>query len=1049
MGGTRRARTTSAPPPPGPSMRHAFSVLKGSDRRWRAAFAAGLLVVFAVASVLLGNRQIHWWTNTVWTLASLATTVVCFQTAHALRGRERRAWLFIGLGACSWLAGQFVWDYLELVAQQITPFPALSDIGYLATAPFVAVGLLYYTEYRPNTALTLKLASDFGILFVATIVACLAIYYQPFEDPAIPRLYKITALGYPVLYLSAFLFTLLLLMQRAWVRHARIVMFITVSLGAQALANTLYARSLLVHEYEVGNYLDIFWLIGFACVYWAALEARQPPAVSAAGDLKRLKARLRRMEFLLPTVVFAVLFVVLWQYAPTFDAHLWEHLLPLGLLLVSLLGVREWALQRVESRLADEARASEREVNSILETMLDTFYRTDREGRIVRTSPAVHALLGYTPEELINRPLAELYVHPEQRSAFLAEMQRRGGAVANYETALRHKDGSVVWVSTSAHVLRDESGELTGVEGTTRDITDRKRAEAEMAKLSSALEQTADLVMITDRSGVIEYVNPAFVQVTGFSRAETLGNKPSLLKSGNRDAGYYRSLWETILRGDTFSDIVINRKKDGSLYYESKSITPLRDLAGRITHFVSTGKDITEQMLAQEKLQYLAHHDVLTTLPNRTLLLDRLQQSLTRARWHERKVALLFMDLDRFKTINDSLGHEMGDRLLQEVGARLRVALRDGDTVARHGGDEFVLLLEDVASENDIALIAQKILNALAPPFRIGGHVLHISASIGISYFPADGVDSQILLRNADIAMYRAKEAGKNNFKFYTEEMSTRAVERLALENSLRFALERGEFALHYQPQVDIASGAVIGAEALLRWNPAEPGAVSPAEFIPLLEETGLILPVGAWVLREACRQLRRWQQRGRPQLRMAVNLSGRQFDDQTLPGLVHALVAETGIDPATLDLEMTESVLMRHSAVVNETLTALSRAGVRLAIDDFGTGYSSLSYLKRFPIDILKIDRSFMSDVTSDTDDAHIVTAILGMGASLDLEVIAEGVETVEQREFLRTRGCRVMQGYLFARPMSAADFDALLAREPTGGAGRPALAAGPRPAR
>ena len=1017
-----------------------------SDTQRRLALTAGFLLVLGVASGLLGHAQTHWWMDTVWTLVTLATTLVCFQTARGLRGRERRVWLFIGLAATSWLAGQLVWDYLELVAQETTPFPALSDIGYLATAPLLAVGLLYYTEYRPNTALTLKLASDFGILFVAMVAACIVIFYQPLEDPAIPRLYKITALGYPVLYISAFLFTLLLLLQRAWIRRARIVTLIVVSLGVQAMVNTLYARSLLTREYEVGNYLDVFWVLAFVCIYWAAFEARRPLEPREARDLRLFGDRLRRIEFLLPTLVFAFLLVLLWQYAPTLDAHIWTYLLPLGLLLTSLFGVREWALQRVETRLADEARASEREVNAILETMLDTFYRTDRQGRIVRVSPAVQALLGYTPEELINRTLMELYVHPEQRAIFLAEMQRHGGAIKNYETSLRHKDGSTVWVATSAHVLRDENSEVIGVEGTTRDITERKRAEAEMAKLSSALEQTADLVMITDRTGVIEYVNSAFVQVTGFSREETLGRKPSLLKSGSQEAESYRILWETVLRGDNFSNIMINRKKDGSLYYESKSIAPLRNRVGHITHFVSTGKDITEQMLAQEKLQYLAHHDALTTLPNRTLLLDRLQQSLARARRHERKVALLFMDLDRFKTINDSLGHEMGDRLLQEVGTRLRSSLRDGDTIARHGGDEFVLLLEDVASENDIALIAQEILHALAPPFRIGGHALHITASIGISYFPADGENSRILLRNADIAMYRAKDTGKNNFKFYTEEMSARAVERLALENNLRFALERGEFSLHYQPQVDVATGAVIGAEALLRWNSPASGPVSPVEFIPLLEETGLILPVGAWVLREACLQLRRWQRDGRPWLRMAVNLSGRQFDDQTLPGLIRALVAETGIDPATLDLEMTESVLMRQSALVNETLTSLSQAGLRLAIDDFGTGYSSLSYLKRFPIDILKIDRSFMSDVTSDTDDAHIVTAILGMGASLDLEVIAEGVETVEQREFLRTRGCRVMQGYLFARPMSAADFDLLLAREPAGSAGRPALAAGPQ---
>ncbi|MBS1246739.1 MAG: response regulator, partial [Proteobacteria bacterium] len=410
------------------------------------------------------------------------------------------------------------------------------------------------------------------------------------------------------------------------------------------------------------------------------------------------------------------------------------------------------------------------------------------------------------------------------------------------------------------------------------DITKRKLAEAEMLKLSSALEQTADSVVITDRQGTIEYVNPGFEKTTGYSRDEALGQTPRLVKSGKQGAGFYKKLWDTILAGDVYSEVFVNRRKDGGLYYEEKTISPLKDAAGQVTHFVATGKDVTERMQTQERLQHMAQHDALTELPNRALFLDRLKQALARARWHKRLVAVLFVDMDRFKTINDTLGHEIGDKLLQALAERFSVSVREGDTVARFGGDEFVVLLDDVASEKDIGALAQKVIEMLAPPFEIGGQSLYITASIGVSMYPNDGEDSTTLLKNADIAMYRAKDLGKNTYQFYSADMSARAFERLTLESSLRHAIERNEFRLYYQPQIDAASGAILGVEALLRWQHPDFGLVAPAEFIPLLEETGLIVPVGDWVFRTACEQLCAWHVAGWPTLRMAVNLSPRQF---------------------------------------------------------------------------------------------------------------------------------------------------------------------------
>jgi len=564
--------------------------------------------------------------------------------------------------------------------------------------------------------------------------------------------------------------------------------------------------------------------------------------------------------------------------------------------------------------------------------------------------------------------------------------------------------------------------------GMVRDITEARRAEAQMQKLSSAVEQTADSVIITDRDGVIEYANPAFERSTGYSRAEAIGRTPRIVKSGKQTQAYYEHLWRTILAGEVFGDVLINRRKDGTLYYEEETITPLKDANGVITHFISTGKDVTERMQTQERLQYMAQHDALTELPNRLLLLDRLKQSLARARWHERLVAVLFIDLDRFKTINDSLGHEAGDRLLQQLAERFTLSVREGDTVARFGGDEFVILLDDVASDKDVGMVAQKVLDALAAPFLVHEQNLYITASIGVSLFPGDGEDSSTLLKHADTAMYRAKEMGKNTYQFYSSDMSARAFERLSLETRLRHALDRNEFVLHYQPQVDADSGRIVGVEALIRWQHPDFGLVAPSDFIPLLEETGLIVATGEWVLHVACAQLARWQRDGWRDLRMAVNLSPRQFQGKTLRHAVDIALSQLEVSQDVLELEITESLLVKQDASTLETLDAFREIGVRVAIDDFGTGYSSLSYLRRLPIDSLKIDRSFVHDIPHDPDDSAITSAIAALATSLKLEMIAEGVESAAQCDFLRALGCRVMQGNLFSRPLPADDIAGLL---------------------
>lgn len=673
--------------------------------------------------------------------------------------------------------------------------------------------------------------------------------------------------------------------------------------------------------------------------------------------------------------------------------------------------------QRVKD--SQQIQASQKELSGILNNMQDTFYRTDREGRIINVYQSVYRMLGYTVEELIGTRVADLYVDKDGREKFMRALEDADGEVTNHETILRHKDGTEVWVSTNAHYYRDEQGEIAGVEGTTRNVTLQKQTESLMHMLSSALQQTADLVMIADAKGIITYVNSAFESVTGYGAAETLGKSTNLLRSGRQNREFYQILWTTILAGKPFSEVFINRRKDGGLFYEEKTITPIRDNNGDITHFVSTGKDITDRIQTQERLRFMAHHDALTELPNRTLFLDRLKQAMARARWHDRKIAVMFLDLDRFKTINDTLGHNVGDQLLVKLTQRLSASVRAGDTVARFGGDEFAMLLDDIASEQDISFIAKKVLATMAPAFEIGSRELFISCSIGISIYPRDGEDSETLLRNADIAMYRAKDLGRNNYQFYSSDLSARAVERLSLENALRYALQRQEFFLLYQPQFDVRSGKPFGAEALLRWQHPVLGLILPAEFIPLLEETGMIVQVGEWVLREACAQAVRWHQDG-IDLKMAVNLSSRQFNNAEFVNTVRTIIEETGVQPDKLELELTESMLLRNASQTTQALDTLNQLGVRLAIDDFGTGYSSLGYLRRFPIRTLKVDRSFVNDIIADPDAAAITTAIIVMAQSLYLEVIAEGVESLEQLSFLQGLDCNLMQGFYFAAGLS-----------------------------
>ncbi len=543
-------------------------------------------------------------------------------------------------------------------------------------------------------------------------------------------------------------------------------------------------------------------------------------------------------------------------------------------------------------------------------------------------------------------------------------------------------------------------------------------------KLSGVVQQTDDIVVITKPDGVAEYVNPAFERITGYSAGEVVGKKLGLIKSGLHEDSFYKGLWETIISGKSFRDVFINRKKNGDIYYEEKTITPLKDENGDIRNYVSTGKDISERIETQDKLHYMATHDALTELPNRLMINDRLLHALEQSQRSGEKVAVIFIDLDRFKEVNDSLGHPSGDALLKVIASKLKSHLRQGDTLARFGGDEFTILMEGINHLDDVSVIVQKILETIADPVLIGGYEIVPSASLGITIYPDDGNDVDDLLKNADVAMYRAKSRGGNAFQFYTLDMSVQADERMKLQHSLNHAMERDEFKLYYQPKIDVQTGKVVGMEALLRWHHPKMGVVEPSKFIPILEETGKIVDIGYWAIRKACEFNADLKDKGFQPLRVSVNLSARQFHDEGLLKCIEGISGDHEFDARYLEVEITESLLIENMDIAITVLDRLHKAGIRIAIDDFGTGYSSMSYLKRFPIDSLKIDQSFVKDIPNDKDDVAIVRAIVALGESLGMGLVAEGVETAAQMEFFTEVDQCEIQGFYISKPLPKNEF-------------------------
>lgn len=695
----------------------------------------------------------------------------------------------------------------------------------------------------------------------------------------------------------------------------------------------------------------------------------------------------------------------------------------------------ERAYRRVlrEEQLQEALHESAEMLLSIANTSHDAIALFDPDGRIGFWNKAAETLFGYRAEDVLGSLFAPLLIPVTYHNAYSESLVPAQSPEESHRTdthtivlEVKHRDGTQFPIECSLTPVKLE-GRWSTI-GILRDTTERRRAQEDLRKLSRAVEQSPVSVVITDSDGAIEYVNPKFVELTGYTAAEVMGKRPSLLKSGLTSDAIYRDLWETITAGREWRGEFRNRKKNGDLFWEYASISPIKSSDGRISHFLAVKEDITVRKKYEEQLLHQAHFDQLTELPNRLLAFDRLAQALSQARRSNKLVALMFVDLDNFKNINDTLGHAVGDKLLINVAERLRDSVRTTDTIARLGGDEFLVILFDLPTAVGCEVVSYKILKAFAQPFLLEGHELFITASIGVALYPSDGEDPHVLLRNADAALYRAKEQGRHTYQFYTAEMNAQVQERFNLESQLRHALERKELTIHFQPIIDLSSRTVVGVEALLRWNNAKLGSVPPDRFIPIAEDIGLIVPIGEWVLRNACQQLRAWRSIFGDSLWISVNVSPRQFLEPGFPSTVAVALRETGLKADSLRLEITERLLLDNSLKTTETLKQLIRAGVHFAIDDFGTGYSALSYLKSFTFHALKIDRSFLRDATTNSGAAALAIAIIAMAHSLGLKVIGEGVETESQMDFLYAEGCDMAQGYYFSRPLPAESFASFL---------------------
>lgn len=670
---------------------------------------------------------------------------------------------------------------------------------------------------------------------------------------------------------------------------------------------------------------------------------------------------------------------------------------------------------------------SEKKYRSLFENMIDVQYVLNENGKIILISPSgVHLLKYNNEDDLIERHFSDILLNEAYWNQLIKLMNEKGN-LSNHEMILKDKFMNILIVETNIRKTVDDHNTVQ-YEGVFKDITERKNSEEQMLLLASVFNHSSEGIVITNHNDIIQRINPAFTAITGYTTPDVINKTPQIFQSDKQTGDTYENIWTAVNSNGSWSGEIWNKRKSGEIFPQWLSINCVKDQNGDTSHYIRICHDITELKNNEEELKFHAYHDNLTGLPNRQLFHDRLKMAIAYGQRHKEKVALMFIDLDNFKTINDSLGHDIGDLLLIEVSNRLKKCAREEDTVARLGGDEFTIVLPNITERQSAITVAERVLHSLKQQMYFHSHTLTIGASIGITIFPDDSENLQQLIKNADMAMYRAKELGKSNYYSFTEAMHSEITRKLSLERSLTNAVELDEIKVYYQPKLSLKTGAIVGAEALVRWHRMKADMIMPHEFIPIAEETGIILDIGKHVILTACHQLKAWHNAGFTELSIAVNLSAKQFLQPNIVEMIMGIIEITQVDPSKLKFEITESVAMQHVDKAENVMNSLARIGIKLSLDDFGTGYSSLGYLKQFPLDEIKIDKSFIRDITTEIEDDVLVDGIISLASSLSLNVVAEGVENMEQLHILKQKNCNEIQGFLFSRPVPANQFTKLL---------------------
>ncbi len=694
--------------------------------------------------------------------------------------------------------------------------------------------------------------------------------------------------------------------------------------------------------------------------------------------------------------------------------------------LKKIVGEHEKSLYEAKEALAEKSMYLE----SLLHSSMDmAIIATGPDFRITYFNPMAEMMFEYVAEEMVGRKLNSLFsldqLAPAEFKRIEAVVDAEGEYCFSFST--RHL-GRSCFVESRISNICNEAGEKVGYTLMSRDVTEKRLAEDKLLLASHVYESAIEGIMVTDAHGTIQSVNPAFTDITGYSESDVIGENPRILQSNRQPPAFYVDMWKAIRSEGFWQGEIWNRRKNGETYPERLTISSVKDSNGDVTQYTAVFYDITDIKASEEEVKYQAYHDPLTELPNRLLFKDRLSQSIAHAHRLGRGIAAMFLDIDHFKHINDSLGHYIGDLFLQQMSAKFRECLREGDTVSRFGGDEFTILMDEINGEDDAIVVAREVLGLFDQAINIDGNDIYSGASIGIALYPSDGDDAETLIRNADTAMYHAKALGRNNYQLFKSEMEVRIKQRVTLEAGLRKALARKEFELKYQPIIDLNDSDAIAMEVLIRWNRPSSGVVRPDYFIPIAEESGLIVAIGEWVLRQACHQGTKWRQEIGRDLSISINLSARQFRERELVKTVTDILNETGFRADLLNLEITETVMMDSMESSIATLKQLRAMGVQISMDDFGTGYSSFTYLKQFPVDFLKLDHTFIRDIVDDPDAARLAAGMISLAQGLNLQVVAEGIESEAQLEFLKAHGCDKVQGFLLYEPLSVEAMTELL---------------------